>query len=202
VNPSSATIISEAYSMKEMIHTIANDDFGRTRTMHMTSALMAKAAVRHKDVKGLENPAILAAAAALEALGKDFHLWMKNEVERLEQAFRAFEHASPETRDTADLFRAAHDLRGQAAVYGYPLAGEIAGSLSKMLDQVETDFLPIALVAHHVDAVKIVFRDNIRDHNNTMAVTILNDLRLAIQHVVKNRERMLAAGQGAGGRTV
>lgn len=185
--------------MKDIIHTIANDDFGRTRTMHMTSALMAKAAVRHKDVKGLENPAILAASAALEVLGKDFHLWMKNEVERLEEAFKNFEQAPPELRNTADLFRAAHDLRGQAAVYGYPLAGEIAGSLSKMLDQLETDFLPIALVAHHVDAVKIVFRDNIRDHKNTMAVTILNDLRLAIQHVVKNRERMLTGAREAGG---
>jgi chemotaxis protein histidine kinase CheA len=177
--------------MTDVLHTIANDDFGRTRTMHMTSALMAKAAIRHKDMKGAENPAIAAAEAAMSSLSKDFNLWMQNEVDRLENAFKAFEKTPAALRSTTELFRAAHDLRGQATVYGYPLAGEIAGSLSKMLDQVETDFLPIELIAHHVDAVKIVFKENIRDNSNTTAVSIVENLRHAIQHVVNHRQRML-----------
>ena len=42
------------------------------------------------------------------------------------------------TADTrAALFRAAHDIKGEAATFGYPIAGRIAGSLCRLIDEID-----------------------------------------------------------------
>lgn len=166
-------------------------DFGDTRVIHMTGALRAKAAVRSSDAGGVDEMSVAAADAAMKDLSGDFQNWMGDEVNRLIAAYEQFRDAKSSERDVSNLFRAAHDIRGQASVFGYPLASEIAGSLSKLLDKIEPDYLPIQLIAHHVDAVKAVYRNNIRDHANPVATQIIFNLRKAIERVVDARQRAM-----------
>lgn len=167
-------------------------DFGDTRVIHVSSTLRAKATVRSADGGGIDEMSVAAAESAMKDLSGDFANWMGDEVNRLVAAFEDFRGKPPAERDVGVLFRAAHDLRGQAGAFGYPLAAEIAGSLSKLLDKIEPDYLPLQLIAHHVDAVRAVYRSNIRDYANPVATQIIHNLRRAIDHVVEARKRALS----------
>ena len=76
-------------------------------------------------------------------------------------------------------------------MFGYPIAAEIAGSLSKLLDKIEPDYLPIQLISHHVDSVKAIYRNNIRDYANPVATQIIHNLRKAIDRVVDARQKAM-----------
>lgn len=166
-------------------------DFGETRVIHMTGALRAKAAVRSADAAGADEMSVAAAEAAMKDLSTDFQNWMGDEVNRLVAAFEQFRDSPPAQRDIGNLFRASHDIRGQASVFGYPLASEIAGSLSKLLDKIEPEYLPIQLISHHVDSVKAVYRNDIRDYANPVAMQIVHNLKKAIDRVVDARKRAM-----------
>jgi chemotaxis protein histidine kinase CheA len=166
-------------------------DFGDTRVIHLGGTLRAKAAVRSADAGGVDEMSVAAADAAMKDLSADFQNWMGDEVNRLIAAYEVFRDSDPENRDVSQLFRAAHDIRGQASVFGYPICAEIAGSLSKLLDKIEPDYLPIQLIAHHVDAVKAVYRNNIRDYANPVATQIIHNLRRAIDRVVEARQKAM-----------
>jgi len=171
--------------------TIIEQDFGTTRIIHMSSALRAKAAVRSSTSEGIDEMSIAAAESAMKNLAGDFQNWMGDEVNRLIAAFEQFRDCPAAERDISNLFRAAHDIRGQAGVFGYPLAAEIAGSLSKLLDKIEPEYLPIQLIAHHIDSIKAVYRNNIRDYANPVATQIIHNLRKAIDRVVDMRQRAI-----------
>lgn len=167
-------------------------DFGDTRVIHLGGTLRAKAAVRSSDAGGVDEMSVAAADAAMKDLSSDFQNWMGDEVNRLIAAFEVFRDSPPDQRDVGPIFRAAHDIRGQAAVFGYPIAAEIAGSLSKLLDKIEPDYLPLQLIAHHVDSVKAIYRNNIRDYANPVATQIIHNLRRAIDRVVDARQKAMA----------
>lgn len=167
-------------------------DFGDTRVFHLGGTLRAKAAVRSADAGGVDDLSVAAADAAMKDLSGDFQNWMGDEVNRLIAAFEVFSESPPNKRDIGPLFRAAHDIRGQAAVFGYPIASEIAGSLSKLLDKIEPDYLPLQLISHHVDSVKAIYRNNIRDYANPVATQIIHNLRRAIDRVVEARQKAMA----------
>ncbi|MCA1952922.1 MAG: Hpt domain-containing protein [Hyphomicrobiales bacterium] len=166
-------------------------DFGDTRVIHLGGTLRAKAAVRSADAGGVDEMSVAAADAAMKDLSADFQNWMGDEVNRLIAAYEVFRDSPSDNRDVTKLFRAAHDIRGQAAVFGYPIAAEIAGSLSKLLDKIEPDYLPIQLISHHVDAVKAIYRNNIRDYANPVATQIIHNLRRAIDRVVEARQKAM-----------
>lgn len=170
-------------------------DFGDTRVIHLSGTLRAKAAVRSADAGGVDDLSIAAAESAMKDLSGDFQNWMGDEVNRLIAAFDEYRSKGPAERDIANLFRAAHDIRGQATAFGYPLASEIAGSLAKLLDKIEPDYLPTQLIAHHVDAVRAVYRSQIRDYANPVAVQIIHNLKRAIDRVVDARAKAMAAEQ-------
>jgi chemotaxis protein histidine kinase CheA len=177
-------------------------DFGDTRVIHLSGTLRAKAAVRNSDAGGVDDLSIAAAESAMKDLSGDFQNWMGDEVNRLVAAFENFRTQPPSERDIGSLFRAAHDIRGQAGAFGYPLAAEIAGSLAKLLDKIEPDYLPTQLVAHHIDAVRAVFRSQIRDYANPVAVQIIHNLKKAIDRVVEARAKAMVEEQrvSRGGR--
>lgn len=170
-----------------------SQDFGDTRVIHLGGTLRAKAAVRSSDAGGVDEMSVAAADAAMKDLSADFQNWMGDEVNRLVAAYEVFRDSDPNHRDVSALFRCSHDIRGQASVFGYPIASEIAGSLSKLLDKIEPDYLPLQLISHHVDAVKAIYRNNIRDYANPVATQIIHNLRRAIDRVIEVRQKAMMA---------
>src|SRR5919109_4785513 len=108
--------------------------------------------------------AIERAEAALAALKDEFSGWMDSESDRLEAAHEAVHHAGASAPTLKVLFLAAHDIKGDAATLGYPLAGRIAGSLCRLIDHLpDAKRCPMVLVDRHVEAIRAAFRESRRD---------------------------------------
>jgi chemotaxis protein histidine kinase CheA len=113
---------------------------------------------------------IAAAEAAMDQLGSRFDLWLKEEVSQLSSAWRKTVDQGLDPVTIDELFRAAHDLRGEASTFGYPLVGDVCGSLCTLLDaSPDGRFLPAALIAQHVQAVRAMVAEKAKDTSNATA---------------------------------
>jgi HPt (histidine-containing phosphotransfer) domain-containing protein len=116
-----------------------------------------------KAVTGAADPnddPVSRAEAALAQLASEFGAWMDAECERLEAARQDVAGAgfTEETHDA--LFRAAHDIRGEAATFGFPILAGVAESLCRLLEHTpEQARIPLSLVNQHVDALRAIARE-------------------------------------------
>jgi Asp-tRNA(Asn)/Glu-tRNA(Gln) amidotransferase C subunit len=134
---------------------------------------------------GFDTSALARAEEALATLATDFTAWMRDEATKLETAREAFRQA-PETEDSQQvLYRAAHDIRGQGRTFGYPLAGEIADGLCDLIDGCEEmDAHVLELIDAHIDAIRAVVRDDVRDEKNAMARNVVAELKGAREAII------------------
>jgi chemotaxis protein histidine kinase CheA len=134
---------------------------------------------------GFDTAALERAEQALAALATDFTAWMRDEAAKLETAREAFRKA-PETEEGQQiLYRAAHDIRGQGRTFGYPLAGEIADGLCDLIDgSDEMDAHALELVDAHIDAIRAVVRDDVRDEKNETGRKLVAELKTAREAVI------------------
>jgi HPt (histidine-containing phosphotransfer) domain-containing protein len=118
------------------------------------------------------------AEAALAELSNEFSTWMQSECERLEAARQAVVQTgfTEKTKDT--LFRAAHDIKGEAATFGYPSVAGVAESLCRLIEHTpDASRIPVALAEQHVDAVRAIVREHNRADNATIARSLTQRLR-------------------------
>jgi HPt (histidine-containing phosphotransfer) domain-containing protein len=132
------------------------------------------------------------AEAALAELAADFSIWMTQECERLDAARNATKASgiTPGNRDV--LFRAAHDIKGQAATFGYPLVAPVADSLCRLIEHTpEVARLPLRLVDQHVDAVRAIVQKNTRGDVGKYATELAQKLRQVTDEFLlhENRDR-------------
>ena len=128
-------------------------------------------------VAGDDDP-VARAEAALVQLSSEFGAWMQSESERLEAARLDVGRQGFTERTHDALFRAAHDIKGEAATFGYPAAVGVAESLCRLLEHTpEIDRIPIALVNQHVDALRAITREYSRPDVADVAGTLTSRLR-------------------------
>lgn len=132
------------------------------------------------------------AEAAVAQLSGEFAGWMAAECDRLDAARRAVrEHGFGKTHFD-ELFHAAHDIRGGAATFGYPLAAPAAESLCRVLEHSpDRARIPLALIDQHVDAVRAIVREYARPDIATSAGALTRRLRqVSDEYLVhENRHR-------------
>lgn len=134
---------------------------------------MLKAKVGGK-VAAVDMAAIKRAERALDELKTEFGDWINADVTRLVEARDKFDNTrNSDTR--GDLYRAGHDLRGQALTFGYPLVARMASSLCKLLDG-ETGAVPLVLVNAHVHAICALVHQNIKEAGNKTAHVLADEL--------------------------
>ena len=101
-------------------------------------------------VGGIDMAAIKRAEAAMETLKSEFADWLADDVARLVEAATAIAAAAT-NEGRAQLLRAAHDLKGQADTFDYPLIARMAASLTKLMDEIDkANAIPLGLVDAHV----------------------------------------------------
>src|SRR5439155_23656278 len=121
------------------------------------------------EKKDLDDP-IARAEKALAGLSGEFKNWMAIEADRLSAAHAAIlmEGFNDATRE--ELFRAAHDIKGDAATFGYPSAGAAAESLCRIVEHApELDKVPSDLIAHHINAIQAIVRERTKLDTAAMA---------------------------------
>ncbi len=92
------------------------------------------------------------------------------------------------TRET--LFHAAHDIKGEAATFGYPEAAGVAESLCRLLEHTpELARIPIKLVDQHVDAVRAITREHARPDVADVASELTQRLREVTDDFLRSENR-------------
>lgn len=126
----------------------------------------------------LDMSAVKRAEEALTTLKTEFGDWIVADVQILVASRDAF-IADPSPERQGDLFRASHDLRGQARTFEFPLVERVAASLCKLLDA-PAAAQAATLVDAHVGAIRVIVRENIKDRTNAMASTLAKELETRV----------------------
>jgi HPt (histidine-containing phosphotransfer) domain-containing protein len=117
---------------------------------------------------------------------------MDSECARLDAARQQIkaEGFSKVTREA--LFLAAHDIKGQAATFGYPEVASPADSLCRLIEHTpETTHIPLSLVDQHVDTVRAIIREGVRAGRARTADALTRKLRTVTDEFLahENRDR-------------
>jgi chemotaxis protein histidine kinase CheA len=133
--------------------------------------------LRRVDEKDLDDP-VACAEKALAGLSGEFQDWMAIECDRLAAAHAAVLKQGFTTDTSEELFRAAHDIKGDAATFGFPTAGAAAESLCRIIEHApDLERVPAELIAHHINAIQAIVRENARIDNAGMASALSRKLR-------------------------
>jgi chemotaxis protein histidine kinase CheA len=133
--------------------------------------------LRRVDEKDPDDP-VARAEKALAGLSGEFEDWMAIECERLAAAHTAILRHGFTTDTSEELFRAAHDIKGDAATFGFPTAGAAAESLCRIIEHApDLERVPAELIAHHINAIQAIVRENAKIDNAGMAAALSRKLR-------------------------
>ena len=125
----------------------------------------------------LDDP-VARAEKALAGLSGEFKNWMTIEADRLSAAHAAILHEGFTDDNREELFRAAHDIKGDAATFGFASAGVAAESLCRIIEHApELDKVPANLIAHHINAIQAIVRERTKLDTNVMAPALSRQLR-------------------------
>jgi len=139
----------------------------------LRKAISAKPLAADED----DDP-IARAEKALAELSGEFGSWMDQECERLDQARRTVTSAGFTKANKEALFHAAHDIKGEAATFGYPAMAAAADSLCRLIEHTpDATRIPIKLVDQHVDAMRAIYREYARSDAKGLAAMLTRRLR-------------------------
>ena len=125
-----------------------------------------------------DDDPVARAEKALAALSPEFGSWMDSECARLDETRREILAAGPAEANMAALFRAAHDIKGEAETFGYPAVASAAESLCRLIEHTPApDRIPVALIEQHVDAVRAIHREYARSDARELATALTKRLR-------------------------
>ena len=153
--------------------------------------------LRRVAEKDLDDP-VARAEKALAGLSGEFKNWMTIESDRLAAAYAAVLKDGFTNITCEELFRAAHDIKGDAATFGFPSAGAAADSLCRIIEHAPNlAKVPAPLIAHHINAIQAIVRERTRLDTISTANELSRQLRgIAdeyLKHANRNRPEHLEA---------
>jgi chemotaxis protein histidine kinase CheA len=136
-----------------------------------------RSVLRRVAPRDLDDP-VARAEKALAGLSGEFKNWMAIEADRLSSAHATILRDGFTNVTRQELFRAAHDIKGDAATFGFPSASAAAESLCRIIEHApDLDEVPSNLIAHHIDAIQAIVRQRTKLDNATMASELSRQLR-------------------------
>ena len=133
--------------------------------------------LRRVAERDLDDP-VARAEKALAGLSGEFKNWMTIEADRLSDAHAAILRDGFTNVTREELFRAAHDIKGDAATFGFPSAGAAAESLCRIIEHApDLELVPSDLIAHHINAIQAIVRERTKLDTAVMASALSKQLR-------------------------
>ncbi|MGD2133423.1 MAG: Hpt domain-containing protein [Maricaulaceae bacterium] len=131
----------------------------------------------------IDQDAIARAEAALKNLSGQFDEWMADELEKLEAVWSEGKAAGDPCSE--GLYRRAHDIKGLAATYEYPLVTRLAASLCRLIETEELrKAAPAALVEGLVNGIRIAVRDDIRTDEHPVGRALAIESETAVAKLI------------------
>jgi len=133
---------------------------------------------------GVDMAAMKRAEQAMDTLKSEFADWLADDVKALITARTRYGH-SPDEAGRAALLRAAHDIKGQAPTFNYPLIARVAASLSRMIGWLPPKAqLPLSLIDAHVNAIQVIYKQAVQDANDRIAQALCAELDARVDEVL------------------
>ena len=134
---------------------------------------------------GIDPSALAKAEAALANLSSQFDEWLNDELRKIDAARTAIGAEGYTTATAETLYLRAHDMKGLGGTYGYPLITRVAASLCKLTDEEHVRMkAPLYLIDAHLDAIKAIVRDQIKDENHPVGTALSTELeRKVAEHL-------------------
>ena len=131
------------------------------------------------DAKNGDDP-VARAERALAGLSGEFRGWMATEAERLLTAYTAVRKHGFTDATCEELFRAAHDIKGDAATFGFPSAATTADSLCRIIEHApDLEKVPPELIEHHVNAIQAI----VHEHTKFDTLAVSSELSRRLRRV-------------------
>jgi chemotaxis protein histidine kinase CheA len=142
-----------------------------------------KSVITHTAEQGdFAMDVVARAEAALAEIRHEFRSWMNAECEALEAARNEMQSHGPSGPILHKISHAAHEIKGHAAVLGFPLAGRLAGILCRLLAYApDPQLVPLAVIESHVDAIRAVVREQIHTVNDKTGKEIFERLAVIVE---------------------
>ena len=147
--------------------------------------------LRRVDDKDMDDP-VARAEQALADLSGEFKGWMATEVDRLTAAYAAICNDGFTKASRDELFHAAHDIKGDAATFGYPEAAGIAESLCRVIEHApDLARVPAELFTHHINAILAIVHENTKLDRISVSAELRRRLRKVADEYLAdvNRDR-------------
>jgi HPt (histidine-containing phosphotransfer) domain-containing protein len=147
--------------------------------------------LRRVGDEDLDDP-VARAEKALADLSGEFKNWMVIEIDRLAAAHAAILKDGFTKATREELFRAAHDIKGDAATFGFPSAAAAAESLCRVIEHApDLAKVPSELIAHHINAIQAIVRERTKLDTISVAGELSRRLRgVADEYLARvNRDR-------------
>jgi hypothetical protein len=126
---------------------------------------------------GIDPDMVARAEAALKALSSQFAVWLQDEIAKLEAARASVMVEGLDGTAGEVLYTRAHDLKGLGATYEFPIVTRVMASLCRLIESPERRALaPLALVEAHVNAVKTMVRDGVKDDTDPVGQAMVRSL--------------------------
>jgi chemotaxis protein histidine kinase CheA len=141
--------------------------------------------------KDRDDP-VARAEKALAGLSGQFKSWMTIETDRLAAAYAAILKHGFTDITGEELFRAAHDIKGDGATFGFPSAAVAAESLCRIIEHTpDRDRIPAQLIALHINAIEAIVRERTKLDTISTASELSRKLRgIADEYLIRvNRDR-------------
>ncbi len=130
----------------------------------------------------LDEMAVTEAQAELAKAESEFIHWAHDDILRLERAFAALSANTHDRKAHVDLLDAAYAIKSQAGIFGYPLGTEVAALMVDYLNArkrfTRNDMI---VLGKHIDAVGVIFKQQIKDHGLGTAIDMIHSLKKLIQ---------------------
>jgi HPt (histidine-containing phosphotransfer) domain-containing protein len=147
-------------------------------------------AVSVKPLQSGEDHPVTRAEKALADLSTEFSTWMDSECERLDAARRSIAADGLTVANKDAIYHAAHDIKGEAATFGFPLVALAADSLCRLIEHTpDVTRIPVKLVDQHVDAVRAIHREYSRSDAKNLAATLTKRLRVVTDEFLIHENR-------------
>ena len=159
------------------------------------NVLKAKAAVMIRRPAGLDETAVRRAEQALRALSVNFNVWMEEALRNLGDSRDRLRRDPPPADASGALHRAAHDIRGQASMLGFPLAARVGASLCRILEECPPQKLREGFIAivvdRHVDAIRAIVREGVTNAEKRTGEMLANELEAITDRLMASSDQIL-----------
>ena len=139
------------------------------------------------DEEGSMSAVLARAQAAVDDLAKGYTTWARADVERARTSLdAALSDPAQRAKHVEDLFRVAHDLKGQGASFGYPLVTRIADSLCKLTRDRKLAYenRHLDLAKAHLDAAQLVLTKEIKGEGGQIGADLAAKLKTRVDELL------------------